>query len=222
MKHHGLSLLSLAGAALGGSLLSYGLFDGRMVRATAPMAAVAAAPLPAAPHCDMQISRVSGYDRVRPLLSAEPVCESPRLTGLRSSIAALVTDLKATGQVSSASVYVRDFGQSGWTVYNGTEAYDPGSLLKVPLLLTYLSMSEEDPSLLQRMWACEAADFNTPQVTAFPSEQAQLNVTYPVNKLLDLSITRSDNHATSVLFRHTTQGRYGRTFTELGLPAPDW
>ena len=220
MKTHGFSILALAGAALGGSLLSFVLFDGHG-SATATKAPAAARPsAPAA--CAYNFARVSGFQRTKPLIYSEPACESPRLEDLRTAIGSLVDGFKATGQLTSASVYLRDFRQAEWTMYNGSESYDPGSMLKVPLLLTYLSMSEEDPSLLKRTWTCEKGDFNIPQFTAFPSAQAQLNVSYTVAQLLDLAITSSDNRATVMLLRHVPQGRYLKTFTDLGLPVPDW
>jgi beta-lactamase class A len=149
------------------------------------------------------------------------MCESPRLEGLRTSISNLVNDLKASGQVLSASVYIRDFKQAEWTWYNGDEHYDPGSLLKIPLLLTYLSMAEEDPSLMKRTYTCELVDANVPQHTAFPEVQIQPNVAYTVEQLLEFSIAKSDNRATTLLMRHVPIPRYVKTYTDLGLPKPD-
>ncbi len=221
MKKHGLSLLSLAGAALGGSLVSYVLMEGGMAAPAPPQVNMASAPPTAAPECDLRVSCISGFQRVRPMLSTERVCESPRLDGLRSSIATLVDELKATGQVNSASVYVRDLRQSEWTAYNGNEPFDPGSLLKVALLLTYLSMSEEEPGLLHHTLTCEKTDFDVPQHTEFPSAQVALNASYTVAQLLEYMMVHSDNRATTMLHRHVSPGRYIRTYTDLGLPAPD-
>jgi beta-lactamase class A len=130
--------------------------------------------------------------------------------------------MKASGQVASASVYVRDFQKAEWTWYNGDEPYDPGSMLKIPLLLTYLAMSEEDPSVLGRTWTCEQVDVDVPQFTAFPAPQVQGNTSYTVAQLLEFMIVHSDNRATVMLLRHVAQGRYIKTYTDLGLPAPDW
>ena len=104
-----------------------------------------------AQQCAYAISRVSGFQRIGPLLSSEPVCESPRFEGLRSSIATLVDGMKASGKVGSASVYVRDFQKSEWTWYNGDEAYDPGSMLKIPLLLTPLTIGTGVPTSSSRV-----------------------------------------------------------------------
>lgn len=215
MKKNAVSLVSMAMAATLGGVASYAFLD-----PAAPMT-------PATPRATMKVgcahsvARVEGFNRVRPLLYSESMCESPRLEGLRTSLSSLVNDLKASGQVLSASVYIRDFKQAEWTWYNGDEFYDPGSLLKIPLLLTYLSMAEEEPSLMARTYTCEPVDANVPQHTAFPAAQIQPNVSYTVEQLLEFSIARSDNRATALLMRHVPIPRYVKTFTDLGLPKPD-
>ncbi len=210
--------MTLLGAMLCGGLLSYFVFDGGK---PAPTATVSAAPLThVAPYCNYTIARVGGYRMVRPLLFSEPLCESPRYEDLRNAVGALVQRYQASGKVNSASVYIRDFKKAEWTSYNGDERYDPGSLLKVPLLLTWLSMQEEDPSVLDRTYACETQDLPGKNM-AFEYEHAAPQRSYTVKQLLDLMIIASDNRATSVLMRHVPMARFLRTFTDLGLPAPE-
>lgn len=219
MKQNGVSLVAITIAAITGGVISYLFLDpGRDKEAAL---SPAAAPAHKATDCAYTFARVEGFNRVRPLLYSEPLCESPRFESLRGSISAMVDGFKATGQVTSASVYVRDFKQGEWTWYNGDEPYDPGSMLKVALLLTYLSMSEEDPGLMKRTWTCEKVDFDVPQVTAFPSMQVGANVSYTVAQLLEYMIIHSDNRATTMLLRHVSPARYIKTYTDLGLPAPE-
>lgn len=222
MERHNLSFVPLLTAALGGSLLSFLLVKGDVLKQPTALKAPIATHPASASGCTRVIARVPGFKHVQPLLYSEPACESSHYEGLRSSIGSLVDQLKASGHITSASVYVRDFRMGEWTWYNGAEPYDPGSLLKVPLLLTYLSMVQEDPSLLKRTWTCERNDFDVPQFTAFPSLKAQLNVSYTVEQLLNLSLVYSDNRATVMLLRHVPPARYIKTYTDLGLPAPGW
>lgn len=212
-------MMAITIAAIAGGAISYLFLEpGRPIEAALPPAAE---PAHRSTDCAYTFARVEGFNRVRPLLSSEPLCESPRFESLRGSISAMVDGFRATGQVTSASVYVRDFHQGEWTWYNGDEPYDPGSMLKVALLLTYLSMSEEDPGLMKRTWTCEKVDFDVPQVTAFPSMQVGANVSYTVAQLLEYMIVHSDNRATTMLLRHISPARYIKTYTDLGLPPPD-
>lgn len=219
MKKNGVSMISLAAAALVGAGLSYLFLEPGKAdpRGTAP--ANSDRPRIGA-DCSYNIVRLDGYKRVRPLVSSEPMCESPRFDALRNSIGTLVDGMKAAGQVSSASVYLRDFRKAEWTWYNGDEQYDPGSMLKVPLLLAWLSKYEQDATALDRTFRCEQKDCDVLNTTAFPSEQAQLNLSYTVRQLLELSIVHSDNRATMMLLRHMPPEQYLNTFTELGLPKP--
>jgi beta-lactamase class A len=219
MKKNGVSMISLAAAALVGAGLSYLFLEPGKAdpRGTAP--ANSDRPRIGA-DCSYNIVRLDGYKRVRPLVSSEPMCESPRFDALRNSIGTLVDGMKAAGQVSSASVYLRDFRKAEWTWYNGDEQYDPGSMLKVPLLLAWLAMYEQDPTALDKTFRCEQKDCDVLNTTAFPSEQAQLNLSYTVRQLLELSIVHSDNRATMMLLRHMPPEQYLNTFTELGLPKP--
>lgn len=219
MQKNGASIVSLAFATFLGGALSYlFLSPGGFA---APTTSVASVPVRSVSECAYTIARIDGYKRTRPLLYSEPTCESPRFVGLRGTIGTLIDGMKAAGEVTSASVYVRDFRKAEWTLYNGVEVYDPGSMLKVPLLLAWLSMSEKDPSVMERTFTCEQQDRNVLNTTAFPSQQAELNRSYTVRQLLELSIVHSDNRATVMLLRHMPPAKYVGTFTELGLPKPD-
>ncbi len=158
---------------------------------------------------------------MRPLLSVEPVCEAPRLQVLRDAVRELVEGYKASGTLVTASVYVYEPRTGDWTNYGANEQYEPGSMMKIPLLLTYLSMSEEHPGMLSKKMSCAPEDCRTPYQTNTPKEQAEAGGAYTVARLLELMITHSDNHATSVLLRHVTSDRYIRTYADLGLPLPD-
>ncbi len=221
MKIRGASLIPIIGAAVGGSFLAYLLMEHGVVSARASAPAAVSPPAPATPACAYDIQRVSGFSHVRPLLSTGSACESPRLSDLRSSIGSLVNELKATRQVHSVSVYVRDLVQDDWMSYNGAETYAPGSLLKVPLLMMFLAMADADPTLLKETWTCEKVDAQVPQHTAYPAEQARLNTSYSVEQVLELAIVHSDNRATMMLFRHASLERYTQLFVDLGLPRPD-
>ncbi len=218
MKRNGSSIATLAVAALAGSAFSYFYLEPGRDRGDALPVATARAFV--ATDCAHAITRVYGFRHVRPLISSEPLCESPRFEELRGAIGTLVEGMRAAGTVGSASVYVRDLQQGEWTWYNGDELYEPGSMLKIPLLLTYLVMSENDPGLMARTWTCEQADHNFPQYSAFPAPQIQLNVSYTVAQLLEYMVVHSDNRATVLLLRHMPMERYFKTFTDLGLPKP--
>ena len=204
------SYVSLAAAALAGGVLSFLVADRFAVHGTSDQAGAVVQAAPAPVPCTYIISRVNGFEMVRPVLSSETLCESPRFAPLRNAIAAVIDSCKHAQWITSASVYVREFHSAEWMSYNGNETYDPGSLLKIPVLMTYISLAEQDGALMSRSWTCSAADVSAGQgrLPLFLSEQAQLNGTYTLPKLLDLMIVHSDNRATSILLRNLDQARF--------------
>ena len=60
----------------------------------------------------------------------------------------MIDSFKRDGSITSASVYLQDFKRNDWINYNETERFNPGSLFKLPMLITYLRMNEANPGLL--------------------------------------------------------------------------
>lgn len=221
MKVSGISWAWLVVAAFVGAVLTFLLLGRSTAQAKPLLSPDAGTEKAKVQQCGYSITRVSGFHRVHPVLFTEPMCESPRFEGLRNDIGSLIDRLKAAGTIASASVYVRDFAKAEWTWYNGDEQYDPGSMLKVSVLLAWLSVVDEDPSMLQRAWICTEKEAATEQNTAFPSAQAQAGHSYTTAQLLELMIVNSDNRATAILFHHIDPDRYLKTYGDLGLPVPN-
>lgn len=217
-------LWALALATFVGGALSFVVIDLKATEAThATPAQVAAQGTTSNGNrlCNYTIARVNGFDKVRPLLYSEPQCESPRYDVMRNMVGSLVQQYQANGIIASAAVYVRDFRLGEWTCYNGEEEFDPASMLKLPVMLTWLSMSEEEPGLLDRTYTCEFGGVVAGKTQFFPSAEAQPNRSYTVRQLLELMTVNSDNRATQTLMMHMPTGRFCRVFTDLGLRAPD-
>ncbi len=213
------------GWLIGAALLGAGVTFLVVARAASSQQTLIA-PVPAtsgavSPPCDYTITRVSGYRSVQPVLFSEPMCESPRFEGMRIAIATLVDRLRSEGKLNSASVYVRDFQKAEWTWYNGDELFDPGTMEKLPLLLSWLSRVTEDPSLMQRTWTCTPEEAAVAQSRSVHSEQVQVGRVYSTEQLLELMIVHADNRATAMLHHHIEPERFAKTFLDLGLAAPE-
>lgn len=219
LRSNGPSLLYLLAAVLLGSGATYAII-GTGDRAL-PIGTATAAPVRSAAPCNITVTSIDGFRHIRPLLSSELQCPSTRLDPVRAELGLLVDSLRHAQVISSASVHLRDLKRGDWTVLNPEERFDPGSMLKVPLLLCYLTMAEEDPTVLKRTYTCEPVDAGVPQNTAFPDQQAAPGAVYTVEQLLALSIIHSDNRATAMLLRHLEPNRYLGLFSDLGLPRPD-
>jgi hypothetical protein len=126
--------------------------------------------------------------------------------------------MKAKGDINSASVYIRVFGKGEWMSINNELKYQPGSLFKVPLLITYLRLSETTPNFLDKK-----ITFNqiTPEAKGlkqeFLKEHIKLGNTYSIKELLRYMIVHSDNNATMLLMNNIPLAELTRTITDLGL-----
>jgi beta-lactamase class A len=110
----------------------------------------------------------------------------------------VISQKKSTNEIKDAAVYVRTLQDGPILNVNAAVTFNPASLLKLPLYMTYMRLAEEEvPSLLdQRIEVGQFTD--VPQV--FSSEQIiQTNQAYSIQELLDRMIIYSDNRAYNVL-----------------------
>lgn len=166
--------------------------------------------------CAYTIKRLAGFNYIMPLVSAEPECESASMHGMKEAIVQVMDTFRAEGILQKASVYVRDFRKNDWFAVNENEAYDPGSMLKVPVMMTYLKMVEADPQLFGRTMRLHSS--RPLPVSAFPpSASIEVDKDYSLADLLQYTIQRSDNKANLVLVENMDMNSFHHTFTDIGL-----
>lgn len=201
-------LLLLLTAVFAGVLLLFPLLREKSLKSEPPLL------------CDYSISRVKGFEFVRPPMTMEPVCESKTLLPLRKELARLTDSLKNTGVIRQASVYVREFERGEWLSVNDAERYHPASLMKIALMLSILQMTEANPGLLKENLAYEKPRSVeiTPQFFNYPAIEA--GKSYTVHELLYYMIANSDNNATWLLSGRVDFALTKKLFADLGLPEP--
>ncbi len=163
------------------------------------------------------IKRLSGFKYVAPIIAAGPTKESSQFTQLKGDITNLINKEKATGTVSSVSVYLKSFSSSNWMTINQEERYAPGSLLKVAVLVTYLRMSEGIPNLLKKEMVYHGdRRFKFP-VEHYMSDTVREGRKYTVAELLRYMIKHSDNKATVFLENYMDTTIFKRVFSDIGM-----
>jgi len=173
--------------------------------------------------CNLNISRLQGYQYIHPLLYAEPQCESEELTDCKNQINQIINVNKANGKIISASVYVREFSQAQWTSINPSELYSPGSLLKVPELIALYKMNERQPGFLEKVIEYkDVSETKSNRVINFESNHIKLGNKYTVRELIKYMIVYSDNDATMMLNALMDKSVFSKVFTDIGLKEPDY
>jgi len=136
-----------------------------------------------------------------------------------------ILEKQKNGEVSHVSVYFRDLVQGPTFGIEEDVDFAPASLLKLPMLITYLSLSETDKSILQKKTKFIGVR-NTASPQIKPEEEIEINKLYTVQELLQRMIIHSDNLAYGLLDKFLTrlypdEKIYIKTMQELGLINPE-
>jgi beta-lactamase class A len=134
-------------------------------------------------------------------------------------------DAISRGTVTTASIYFRDLNNGAWFGINEKEAFPPGSLMKVMVLIEFLKATENHPQLLSEKLRIDEHRF--PEVSvqqAFPPEKSvKQGETHTAGELLERMIVYSDNlatlHLSTILLKYTGENpcrtRDGREICDL-------
>jgi beta-lactamase class A len=172
-------------------------------------------------HKEFQVKRLNGYKFIKPLLLVDSENEASELSSIKQSLEQVIQEFKNKGVLTSASVYIREYENNGWCALNPNEQYKPGSLLKIPELITFLKMNELHPGLLDKKYLFNQK-LETDKKPIYTTKSIQLGQSYSVRELLKYMIVHSDNNATYILNSIIDVALFKKVFTDLGLTAPDW
>jgi beta-lactamase class A len=174
----------------------------------------------AAISCTYNIKRMGGFRFVKPLMFVDEDCESESLMNTKQKLISIIDQYKSIGDVDLASVYLREYNHNEWISINDTEKFDPGSLFKVPILITILKMNELNPGFLNKRVAY-AHTANTGKLVEFPSKTITVGQTYTIRELLTYMIKYSDNNATVLLESNMDTKVLQKMFRDMNLEVPN-
>jgi beta-lactamase class A len=161
---------------------------------------------------------MSGLKFVKPIMLVDDNCESEFLSDTKQKITEVITKYKQIDGVTAASVYLRS--NTDWTVVNEEEKYAPGSLFKVPILITILKMDELHPGFLNKVVPYTAVTTSGKKIN-FKGKTIELGKSYSIRELLTYMIKYSDNEATGLLQKHMDSKVLQKLFADLGLEVPN-
>lgn len=119
------------------------------------------------------------------------------------------------------AMYFRNLNNGPWFGINPDENFAPASLLKVPLMMAYLKLSEDDPNVLSKDLLYSGAQPGAVQQEIPPKDPLRVGQTYSVENLLNRMIINSDNEAMSLLVQNIPPDDFNRAYSDLGINAPD-
>jgi beta-lactamase class A len=170
-------------------------------------------------NSDYKIKRMKGFNYINPILFVDNIYESEDLNTIKQSVTTVIDNYKKMGILNSASFYIKEFNSNGWTGINTTEKFFPGSLMKIPLMVTILKMEELNPGFLNKeILNNQKYSYTTHQ--NYKSKSIAFGHKYSIRELLNYMIAYSDNDATTLLFINMDMVQYKKVFTDIGLTVP--
>ena len=140
--------------------------------------------------------------------------EYPEYATLEKKINEYIASTTSQGNANKVSIYFKDLNSTGWTGVNEDEKFNPGSMLKVAVLIGYLKQAEIDPSVMsKKLLYTMTID---PGQYYKPTNQLTTG-SYTVEQLISAMILQSDNEATKVLVENN-HDLYAQAENELRLP----
>ncbi|MGE5425974.1 MAG: serine hydrolase [Bacillota bacterium] len=161
----------------------------------------------------------SGYRHISPLLGCADFRGGAVLSSLQEKIEAVIKSKKASGDISHASIYIRDLNNGPWLGINENEMFTPASLLKVPLMIAYLKEAETDPSIFDKEIMVKG-DATLLSQNIMPQRSVETGKTYRLEDLLQYMIIYSDNLAANTLLENIETDKLNKVYKDLGLTEP--
>lgn len=157
---------------------------------------------------------------VNPLLDCGTVgVSSLKEAQIRESVEKYIAEAKTQGKANTIAVYYRDLNNGPTFGLDSSVLFTPASLLKVPILITYLKKAEKDPALLKRTLVFDPKKYSPGNVTQniAPPPPLVPGQAYSIEDLLGRMIIHSDNFAAALLTEQPDVD-VERTLKEMGVP----
>lgn len=166
-----------------------------------------------------QVRQVGEHQFINPLLEcevAEGVLDA-RKENFRDDLAEYINTLKQERSVSDVAIYFRDLNNGPTFGVDDQKEFFPASLLKVPVMMAYYHLAEQNPDVL-RMEIRHVSDKDfgiTP--TIMPRERVEIGQVYTVEELIRRMIVFSDNQALVLLTERLPLSEMQDLFSMLGV-----
>jgi beta-lactamase class A len=132
------------------------------------------------------------------------------------AVSKYITKITPADPEDMTSVYLLSLNDSHWTGVNENATYEPGSMMKVAVLISYLELANKNPNILSQELYYPGYDAKGQH---YPPSQSLSPGNYSVEKLLEVMITGSDNVAMAALVDNNLEG-FKEVYKNFRLPAP--
>ncbi len=157
--------------------------------------------------------------------SENPIVKKSSYIQLKHDLEEYIQIGKDKKAVTDVSIYFRDLSNGPTLGINEHSTFSPASLLKLPLLLAYENMKNENsPDIFSKKITAETT-WTIPEQVIPPANSITLGNVYSIDKMLSYMIQYSDNNSYYVLLdylhkNYTERDILKDTFVSLGIVDP--
>ena len=157
------------------------------------------------------------YPFISPLvgISLPNTVTFPELKGIQKDVQNSIDQALRSNKAKDVGVYFRIPGNAHSFGINADDDFDPGSLIKVPIMIAYLKESETNPLVLKKELTYTPS--KDPQLLPNASPAQLPSGTYTVERLIEAMIIDSDNTAKDVLLDHMNIANLNDVFDEMDI-----
>ncbi len=109
---------------------------------------------------------------------------------------------KSENKITETSVYFRDLINGPWMGIGEDKTFTPASLLKLPIMLTFLRMADDDPGLLQKKMKINLLPKDVEKQYFKPEKTIEMGEVLTIENLIERMMAYSDNRASGVLLEY--------------------
>lgn len=153
-----------------------------------------------------------------PLISPRVDCQAndqmaDQIESLRVSAQKILDEETKAQHIKRASVFFRDLNTKRWFDIDGRAEFYPGSLVKLPLAMSYYKMAEIRPDVLMQVLAIPKDDTVTGNSDQHypPQDPLQPSTPYTIGEMIRHMLVYSDNAPFDALMN------FGAAFVEKGF-----
>jgi len=166
-----------------------------------------------------EISHERGtYKLISPILDCQAVNSGDESVVNSNDVKNTISLLKEKYNLQEMAVYFRDLNDGPWVGVKEHEFFEPASLLKLPLLISFLSYSEDFPDVFKKkIVVTEANQVNALEKNISSSQSLDVGKEYTLEQVAESMILHSDNVAFNILSKEVPNSYVNDVFSSIGV-----
>lgn len=159
------------------------------------------------------------YNFINPTIVSEPNTSSnfsSVANDLQLGIAKIVSDSETQSSVTNAAIYFRDLEASKILAINADAQFSPGKLLKIPIMIAYYKLADDNADSLKRVIAVKTST-STDNEDVFDKKDTLTPGNYTTEQLVTSMVVDNSDAAANVLFDQIDKGVLNEVFSDLGI-----